>query len=292
MSRPDPTTGRVISDDVVVGTIRSTGSQYNLSPQDLRELSNAGVSDKVVQEMLNTRHREPRQVRVVRPQPPVVYVERPVVDPFYYGPPPMFVRPYGQPIQPGTWFQLHPRWALKDDAGRVSLFSAHSENFGDEFARDIHCRARRRGRLAADAVGSVGRWRFHDHAPNQGCRGTFRGGCFPLWLRATPKIITMLREPLARTLSHINHVQRHDLHPDYEIARGLSVEAFCAHHDLGRTIDNLQSPLSGFISDFAGAAAGDDAAGQPSLSPGCGIRKRADRDGLGIRLARRGESRT
>ena len=104
MSRPDPTTGRVISDDVVIGTIRSTGSQYNLSPQDLRELSNAGVSDKVVQEMLNTRHREPRQVRVVRPAPPVVYVDRPVMDPFYYGPPPMFVRPYGPPIQPGVGF--------------------------------------------------------------------------------------------------------------------------------------------------------------------------------------------
>lgn len=105
MGRPDPTTGRVISDDVIIGTIRSTGSQYNLSPQDLRELSNAGVSDKVVQEMLNTRHREPAAVRVVRPgPPPVVYVDRPVpVDPFYYGPP-VFVRPYGPPVRPGFGF--------------------------------------------------------------------------------------------------------------------------------------------------------------------------------------------
>ena len=66
-------------------------------------------------------------------------------------------------------------------------------------------------------------------------------GLFPLWLRATPQIITMLREPLARTLSHINHVQRYDFHPQYELARGLGVEAFCAHPELGRAIDNLQS---------------------------------------------------
>ena len=106
MGRSDPTTGRVISDDVIIGTIRSTGSQYNLSPQDLRDLSNAGVSDKVVQEMLNTRHREPAAVRVVRPgPPPVIYVDRPVpFDPYYYGPPPVFVRPYGPPVRPGFGF--------------------------------------------------------------------------------------------------------------------------------------------------------------------------------------------
>src|SRR5438034_4400901 len=32
-------------------------------------------------------------------------------------------------------------------------------------------------------------------------------GLLPLWLRRWPRVITMLREPLARALSHVNHVQ-------------------------------------------------------------------------------------
>src|SRR5436305_11580454 len=31
------------------------------------------------------------------------------------------------------------------------------------------------------------------------------GGLLPLWLRRWPRIITLLREPLARALSHVNH---------------------------------------------------------------------------------------
>ena len=96
----------MISDEVIVATIRSTGSQYNLAPADLRDLSNNGVSDRVIEEMLATRHRQPPPVRVIRPAPPpVVYVDRPVYDPYYYGPPPVFVRPYGPPVpRPGFGF--------------------------------------------------------------------------------------------------------------------------------------------------------------------------------------------
>src|SRR3954470_13611511 len=39
------------------------------------------------------------------------------------------------------------------------------------------------------------------------------GGLLPLWLRRWPRIITLLRDPLARALSHINHVQRDKGHP-------------------------------------------------------------------------------
>lgn len=92
-------------------------------------------------------------------------------------------------------------------------------------------------------------------------------GLFPLWLKATPKIITMLREPLGRALSHINHVQRYDFHPQYEMARGLGVEAFCAHPVLGRAIDNLQSR---YLASLAISAALVPGATNPGgANPGC-----------------------
>lgn len=104
MCRPDGATGKVISDEIIISTIRSTGSQYNLTPQDLRDLSNNGVSDQVMQEMLATRHRTPPPVRVIRPSPPpVVYVDRPVYDPFY-GPPPVFIHPHPRIHRPGIGF--------------------------------------------------------------------------------------------------------------------------------------------------------------------------------------------
>ncbi len=101
MSRPDPATNARVSDDLIINYIQTTNSQYNLTPQDLRELTAAGVSDRVIQEMMATRQRvqPPRRTVVVREAapPPVVVYERPYYDPWggpgYYRP----YRPYPAP---------------------------------------------------------------------------------------------------------------------------------------------------------------------------------------------------
>jgi hypothetical protein len=67
------------------------------------------------------------------------------------------------------------------------------------------------------------------------------GGFLPLWLKRWPRIVTILRDPLARALSHINHVQRDQQHPLHPLAAGLSVGRYCEHPVLRRTVDNFQS---------------------------------------------------
>ncbi len=73
--------GRV-SDSVIIGQIRSTGSVYQLSPTDIQWLKENGVSDPVVLEMQQTAMRRP--VVYGRGPRPVYVVEEPV----YVGPPP------------------------------------------------------------------------------------------------------------------------------------------------------------------------------------------------------------
>jgi hypothetical protein len=76
------------------------------------------------------------------------------------------------------------------------------------------------------------------------------GGFFSLWLKRWPRIITMLREPIARALSHINHVQREPGHPLHKLSLGLSVAQYCEHPVLRRTVDNFQSRYLASL-DFA-----------------------------------------
>jgi hypothetical protein len=74
-----------VSDGVIIGQIRSTGSRYNLSSNDIVWLKQNGVSDAVVQEMQATASRGPQRVIVAQPPPPTTVIyERP-----YYGPPAM-----------------------------------------------------------------------------------------------------------------------------------------------------------------------------------------------------------
>jgi outer membrane lipoprotein SlyB len=66
-----------VSDDVIVSQIRSTGSVFRLSPEDIIWLKQNGVSDPVVQEMQATATRYPAPssaVYVVDPPPAPVYV--------------------------------------------------------------------------------------------------------------------------------------------------------------------------------------------------------------------------
>ena len=105
MSRGDAAGAGKVSDDIIIGYIRSTGSQYNLTPQDLRDLTANGVSDRVIQEMMASHNRPtpgPRTVVIREREPrPVVVYERPYYDPWgppvYYRPaPPMGVGFYGR----------------------------------------------------------------------------------------------------------------------------------------------------------------------------------------------------
>lgn len=51
----------------------------------------------------------------------------------------------------------------------------------------------------------------------------------------------MVREPISRSLSHINHVRRDSAHPLHERARGLDVVDYCADPVLRTTIADFQS---------------------------------------------------
>jgi hypothetical protein len=76
------------------------------------------------------------------------------------------------------------------------------------------------------------------------------GGFLPLWLKRRPRIVTILREPMARALSHINHVQREGHHPLHALAARLTVDQYCEHPILRRTVDNFQSRYLASL-DFA-----------------------------------------
>jgi len=66
-----------VSDDVIIGQIRTTGSVFYLSTQDLLWLKQNGVSDPVIREMQATVLRGPRRVYSAAPVygPPVYVVD-------------------------------------------------------------------------------------------------------------------------------------------------------------------------------------------------------------------------
>jgi uncharacterized protein YcfJ len=85
------------SDDVIINQIRTTGSTYQLSGEDVRLLSANGVSDRVIMEMQNRRPDLYPRRRLVPVQPvPVIYGP----------PPPVIVAP---PPPPGFAVGVHFR---------------------------------------------------------------------------------------------------------------------------------------------------------------------------------------
>ena len=72
-----------INETVIINQIRSTGSTFQLSTEDIRTLSANNVSPNVIAEMQN----RPPVARVIyrRPPPPVVYYEQPPPPVIYYG---------------------------------------------------------------------------------------------------------------------------------------------------------------------------------------------------------------
>lgn len=78
------------------------------------------------------------------------------------------------------------------------------------------------------------------------------GGLLPLWLNRWPRIITMLRDPIERALSHINHIQRSTGHPLHAHSVGLNVLEYCRHPVLIKTVSDFQARYLAVIS-FAAA---------------------------------------
>jgi hypothetical protein len=71
-----------VSDDIIINQIRTTGTVFRLSGNDITWLKQNGVSDAVVYEMQATATRYPRRV----------YTAAPVYEPVYvYDPPPVSV---------------------------------------------------------------------------------------------------------------------------------------------------------------------------------------------------------
>jgi hypothetical protein len=66
-----------VADDVIITQIRTTGSVFQLSPEQIVWLKQASVSDVVIQEMQATAYRYPRRVYTAAP----VYVEPVYVEP-------------------------------------------------------------------------------------------------------------------------------------------------------------------------------------------------------------------
>jgi len=66
-------------------------------------------------------------------------------------------------------------------------------------------------------------------------------GVLPLWLRRWPRTLTIIRDPVARTISHIRHVRRDTRHPLHQLAVGKRVSEYCVHPVLRRSVENLQS---------------------------------------------------
>jgi hypothetical protein len=63
-----------VSEGIIIGQIRSTGTIYNLSGNDIVYLRNNNVSDAVISEMQSTAY---RPQRVYSSAPPVVVVDTP-----------------------------------------------------------------------------------------------------------------------------------------------------------------------------------------------------------------------
>jgi hypothetical protein len=70
-----------ISDDVIIGQMRNSGSVYNLTADQVTWLHDYGVHDGVIREMQATAWRAPRRIYTAAPVVQPVYVVEPVPPP-------------------------------------------------------------------------------------------------------------------------------------------------------------------------------------------------------------------
>jgi tetratricopeptide (TPR) repeat protein len=66
-------------------------------------------------------------------------------------------------------------------------------------------------------------------------------GFLPFMLPSWPRIVTLLRDPISRTISHFNHVKRDARHPLHPYAEHLTILEYCRHPKLRRSVENYQS---------------------------------------------------
>lgn len=92
------------SDDLIISQIRNSRTVYHLSTADIISLKRAGVSEKVIDYMINTPSLEQTapQASVATSPPPAPLVEPVVVAP---GPDYYWI--------PGVWFWLDDRWTWR-----------------------------------------------------------------------------------------------------------------------------------------------------------------------------------
>ncbi len=99
-----------VGDDVIISQIRNTHTVYHLSATDIIDLHNAGVSQRVLDFMINTQSSAGAQVA----QSEVVYVQQspppPRVETIVVSPSPGYVWCGGEWIWNGGWVWTSGRW--------------------------------------------------------------------------------------------------------------------------------------------------------------------------------------
>lgn len=90
-----------VSEDVIISTIQSSHAVYSLTPTNIVDLHNQGVSDRVIQVMLDSSR---RPTTVVRRQPAVIYESAPV---YVVEPPPRVSVGFGYGFGPCYYRRRH-----------------------------------------------------------------------------------------------------------------------------------------------------------------------------------------
>ena len=111
-----------VSDEIIISQIRNSRTVFRLSSADIIELHNAGVSDKVIDYMINTPNTQPasttQATTYVAQQPPPPRVETVVVTPG-----PGYVWIGGEWIWRGGWVWVGGHWAYPPYPGAIWVHS-------------------------------------------------------------------------------------------------------------------------------------------------------------------------
>jgi uncharacterized protein YcfJ len=107
-----------VSDDVIISQIRNSGTAFHLSASDIIDLHNAGVSEKVINFMINTPTtigEESETTTVVDEGPPPPPAETVIVAP----PGPGYVWVGGNWVWNGRWVWVAGHWGYPPYAGAI-----------------------------------------------------------------------------------------------------------------------------------------------------------------------------
>ena len=135
-----------ISEDITLNYVQNSGTIYNLSPKDIVALRNEGVSDKVINTMLDQRKNVPADVAnqnalqaqaaasaAPAPAEPSVVAPAPVYvqpQPFYVQPQPAYVPPEPDYVPASTLFIIPDRSSVYPPYGYPSFYFGSSYGCG------------------------------------------------------------------------------------------------------------------------------------------------------------------